>query len=227
LSLLLSSHHLHNALPLRQSSYCPSASYHHLTGRLPRRLHLLPSYLQPSCRHDCRAGLLWIHCLFGLATNPSIGTAPYPSSEDIWHQSDSSFQRDEDFDELPFDDFIGINTHGARRTQDHLGCTPAQRGVLAQGLELTDVDMANASPAEAIQYTSVVGIMMGEAMASHWGQGGTYPGDMLRIHCDFIINSSRHYPGDTLWNLLQSILHFDHNVSSDHMLVTFSMYPSK
>ena len=104
--------------------------------------------------------------MFGLATNPSIGTAPYPSSEDIWHQSDSSFQRDEDFDELPFDDFIGINTHGARRTQDHLGCTPAQRGVLAQGLELTDVDMANASPAEAIQYTSVVGIMMGEAMAS-------------------------------------------------------------
>ena len=61
----------------------------------------------------------------------------------------------------------------------------------------------------------------------HWGQGGTYPGDTLRIHCDFIINSSRHYPGDTCWNLLQSTLHFDHNVSSDHMLVTFSMYPPK
>jgi len=61
----------------------------------------------------------------------------------------------------------------------------------------------------------------------HWGQGGTYPGDTLRIHCDFIINVSRHYPGDKCWNLLQSILHFDHNVSSDHMLVTFSMYPSK
>ena len=62
---------------------------------------------------------------------------------------------------------------------------------------------------------------------SHWGQGGTYPEDTLRIHCDFIINSSRHYPGDTCWNLLQSILHFDHNVSSNHMLITFTMYPPK
>jgi len=117
-------------------------------------------------RHDRRAGLLWFHRLFGSAINHSIGTAPYPLSDDIWCQSDLLFQRDEDFDELSFDDFLAINTHSARRTQDHLGCTPAQRGVLARGLDLTDVDMADASPAEAIQYTSVVGIMMGEAMAS-------------------------------------------------------------
>jgi len=74
--------------------------------------------------------------------------------------------REEDFDELSFNNFLAINTRGAYRTQDHLGCTPAQRGVLAQGLDPTDVDMANPSPAAAIEYTSVVGIMMGEAMAS-------------------------------------------------------------
>ena len=146
------------------------ASFHH-------------TYNRRTMCHDRRAGLLWFHRLFVLAINPSIGTAPYPSLEDIWRRSDLTFQREEDFDELSFDDFLTIHTRGARRTQDHLGC--------------------------------------------HWGQGGTYPGDTLRIHCDFIINSSRHYPGDTCWNLLQSILHFDHNVSSNHMLITFTMYPPK
>jgi len=129
------------------------ASFHH-------------TYNCHAMRHDRRAGLLWIHRLFGLVINHSIGTAPYPSSEDIWRRSDSTFQREEDFDKLSFDDYLAINSHGARHTLDHLGGTPAQRGVLSRGLYLTDVDMADASPAEAIEYMSVVGIMMGEAMAS-------------------------------------------------------------
>jgi len=129
------------------------ASFHH-------------TYNRRAMRHDRRAGLLWIHCLFDLAINHSIGTAPYPLSEDIWHRSDSTFQREEDFDELSFDDYLGINSRSACRTLDHRGGTPAQRGVLSRGLYLTDVDMANTSPAEAIEYTSVVGIMMGEVMAS-------------------------------------------------------------
>jgi len=33
----------------------------------------------------------------------------------------------------------------------------------------------------------------------HWGQGGTYPGDTLRIHWGFLSNLSTHYPGDTCW----------------------------
>jgi len=54
---------------------------------------------------------------------------------------------------------------------------------------------------EARQHQQMVADGTEEANAMvdhlHWGQGGTYPGDTLRIHCDFIINLSRHYPGDT------------------------------
>jgi len=52
-------------------------------------------YNRRAMRHDRRAGLLWIHCLFGLATNPSIGTASYPLSKDIWRCSNLLFQRDD------------------------------------------------------------------------------------------------------------------------------------
>jgi len=63
--------------------------------------------------------------------------------------------------------------------------------------------------------------------ASHWGQGGTYPGGTLRIHWGFLSNLSTHYLGDTCWTLLKCTPHFDHNVTCDHMLVTFKMSPPK
>ena len=145
--------HQHRAAISRVAFQEDRASFHH-------------TYNRRAMCHDRRVGLLWFHRSFGLAINHSIGTAPYPLSEDIWRRSDSTFQREEDFDELSFDDYLAISSRGARRTLDHLGGTPAQWGVLSRGLYLTDVDMADASPAEAIEYTSVVGIMMGEAVAS-------------------------------------------------------------
>jgi len=61
----------------------------------------------------------------------------------------------------------------------------------------------------------------------HWGQGGTYPGGTLKIHWGFLGNLSTHYPGGTCWTLLKCTPHFDHNVTCDHMLVTFEMSPPK
>ena len=57
------------------------------------------------------------------------------------------------------------------------------------------------------------------------GARGHLSGGDIGVTLRFFKQFIQHYPGDTWWKLLQCIPHFDHNVSSDHMLATFEMSP--
>ena len=58
-------------------------------------------------------------------------------------------------------------------------------------------------------------------VAFHWGQECMYLGFTWWLHCDFLSTSLSKKPLGTCWVFLKRKPHFDHNVPSDHMVITF------
>jgi len=90
---------------------------------------------------------------------------PYPSAADLWRRTDSSFLGEEEFDDLYFRDFITVGRRVARRSQASLGGTPNQMAILTRGTDITMTEARDMSLGDSVQYTSMVGTMLAEAMA--------------------------------------------------------------
>ena len=90
---------------------------------------------------------------------------PYPSAADLWRRTDSSFLGEEEFDDLYFRDFVTVGRRVARRSQASLGGTPNQMAILTRGTDITMTEARDMSLGDSVQYTSMVGTMLAEAMA--------------------------------------------------------------
>jgi len=90
---------------------------------------------------------------------------PYPSAADLWRWTDSSFIREEEFDELYFCDFVTVGRWVACRSQASLEATPNQMAILSWGTDITMTEARDMSLGDSVQYTSMVGTMLAEAMA--------------------------------------------------------------
>ena len=106
--------------------------------------------------------------IFQLAFDQTIDLLianPYPSTADLWRQTDSSFIGEEEFDDLYFRDFVTIGRRVARCSQAFLEASPNQMAILTRGTDITMTEARDMSLGDSVQYTSMVGTMLAEAMA--------------------------------------------------------------
>jgi len=139
---------------------------------------------------------------------------PYPSAADLWCWTDSSFIGEEEFDDLYFRDFVTVGRRVARQSQASLTATPNQMAILSRGTDITMTKAWDMSLSDLVQYTSMVGTMLSEAMAvdreevspklCHWGRGD--------------LETSGNILGK-FW----ALDHFSPNVSTNHILGTFRL----
>jgi len=106
--------------------------------------------------------------IFRLAFDQTINhliARPYPSAGDLWRRTDSLFIGEEEFDNLYFRDFVTVGRRVARRSQASLEATPNQMAILSWGTDITMTKARDISLSDSVQYTSMVGTMLAEAMA--------------------------------------------------------------
>jgi len=68
-------------------------------------------------------------------------------------------------DDLYFRDFVTVGRRVAHRSQASLGGTPNQMVILTRGTDITMTEVRDMSLGNSVQYTSMVGTMLAEAMA--------------------------------------------------------------